>query len=275
MYTGDDSGRVLTWDRQTREYEGLYELGRLRNRRQAVWHLALAAASTRLLVPAADRIHVINLPEGTPGPHLRDTSTILPRVEVSADGRRVVTVSRDQRVAVWDAKTLERQDVSGPLAQLSGLVYAALIDDGKRVLIFRQPGAEVSMWDMRSGERVGVLDSNDIWCRVCALAPDRRAFAACVSGGTNVCVYGLPDWANRTVIRHDRQVESLTFHPNGELLALTDGTGDVALWNTTTGDRVGAWNWRIGRVRGVAFAPDGLTCAVGGFGRFAVFDVDL
>ena len=58
-------------------------------------------------------------------------------------------------------------------------------------------------------------------------------------------------------------------------MAVTDGVRDVSLWDVTTGAKVTAWNWRIGKVRAVAFAPDGLTCAVASAGKVAVFDVDV
>src|SRR5215211_1268363 len=79
MYTGDDSGCVLAWDRVTRESRELYQLPPVSDRRRGIWHLALGAGSTRLFVPGGDKIHVLELPEGTPGKHLRGATSSLPR----------------------------------------------------------------------------------------------------------------------------------------------------------------------------------------------------
>jgi hypothetical protein len=51
--------------------------------------------------------------------------------------------------------------------------------------------------------------------------------------------------------------------PDGRRL-LTQFRGEVALWDTETGRELGSWDWQIGTVNGVAFAPDGLTAAAAG-----------
>ena len=97
--------------------------------------------------------------------------------------------------------------------------------------------------------------TGEVWLRSTLVAED----------GTNVGVVHFAPGARTHWHRH----------PGGQFLAVTDGSREVSLWDTTTGTKVRTWNWRIGDVRGVAFAPDGLTCAVGSVGRFAVFDVDV
>ena len=275
IYTGDDLGSVLAWDRQTNDYQELFELPKINYGRQAVWRLELAPEADRLFVPVTRKVHVLDLPDGTPGRHLRNTSSMMPRVGFSPDGSLLVTVSSGNRVTMWDVRTLEPQDVPGPLGRVRGVAFVAFVGNGSRVLVIRQVNEEVSVWDANTGERVGEVSTKEIWCRACALSSDRSAFAACVVGGSEVRVFGLPDWIPRATIRHNKPIEGLALHPTGEFLAVTDGTRNVALWNTTTGTKIGEWNWRIGDVRGIAFAPDGLTCAVGGVGRFVVFDVDL
>jgi WD40 repeat protein len=275
MYTGDDFGRVLAWDLQTHEYQELYELATIHGGRLPVWQLALTPDTTRLFIPAHDRIHVLNLPDGIPGKHLSNTPPLLPQLGISPDGRRLVAASHTRHVALWDAKTLERREVPGSLAKLKDVVYVAFIENGARMLVIRQTGEEVSVWNAKTGELTDVLSTKEVWCRICAISSDASSFAACALGGLEARVYGLPDWTLRATIRHHQKIEALAINPTGELLALTDGTKQVAMWNTKTGSKVGEWNWRIGKVHGVAFAPDGLTCVAGGVGRFAVFDVDV
>lgn len=275
MYTGDDSGCILAWDQQAREYRELYELPRFRDRRQAIWQIVVSAKPNRLFIPANTHLHILALPQGTVVQRLPNTASVLPGIDVSPDARRILNTSSSGQLTLWDAKKLTRLEVPGALCRLQDVIRAMFIEQGSQVLVFRRSGAEVSMWNVKTGELVRGLSADNVWCRICALSPDRRAFAACGPDGLDVCVYDLPSWAWRTTIRHSREVESLAFHPAGELLAITDGTPDVTFWNTTTETKMGTWNWRIGKVRGVAFAPDGLTCVVGGVGRFAVFDVDV
>jgi WD40 repeat protein len=274
MYTGNDSGCVLAWDRVTRESRELYELLPVHGRRRGIWQLALGADSTRLFVPGDDKIHVLELPEGEPGKHLRGATSALPRANIAPDGRLISPTYPVSRVKVWDTTTLEREDVPGPLGRMRGVVFAAFVENGTRILTFREQDTEAALWDAETGEQVRVLSAGEVWCSPCALSPDARALAARGVSETCVWVYDLPAWTRRATIRI-WGATGLAFHPGGRFLAVTDGSREVTLWDTTTGTKVQTWNWRIGDVRGVAFAPDGLTCAVGGMGRFAVFDVDL
>ncbi len=65
------------------------------------------------------------------------------------------------------------------------------------------------------------------------------------------------------------------FSPNGKLLATTSNDTTVTLWDTATWQPIRQYAWEIGRLRAVAFAPDGLTCAAGSdTGKVVLFDVD-
>ena len=60
-----------------------------------------------------------------------------------------------------------------------------------------------------------------------------------------------------------------------DLIASTGTDGTVRFWTPGHGKEEKAYNWNIGRVTAVAFAPDGLTCAAGGEnGQVVVWDVD-
>jgi hypothetical protein len=59
------------------------------------------------------------------------------------------------------------------------------------------------------------------------------------------------------------------------MLATTDDRRDGTLWNTRRGAEVGRFNWPIGKVASVAFAPDSMSAAAGGSsGRIVIWDVE-
>lgn len=65
------------------------------------------------------------------------------------------------------------------------------------------------------------------------------------------------------------------FSPDGKLLATTSNDTTVTMWDTATWQPIRQYGWEIGRLRAVAFAPDGLTCAAGSdTGKVVLFDVD-
>ncbi len=55
-------------------------------------------------------------------------------------------------------------------------------------------------------------------------------------------------------------------------MVATDGT--ARLWSVPAGEPAGAYDWEVGRLAAVAFAPDGMTCAAGSEdGQVVVWDV--
>jgi hypothetical protein len=68
---------------------------------------------------------------------------------------------------------------------------------------------------------------------------------------------------------------AVSFSPDGKLLATTSNDTTVTMWDTATWEPIRQYGWEIGRLRAVAFAPDGLTCAAGSdMGKVVLFDVD-
>ncbi|HJZ60123.1 MAG TPA: hypothetical protein VKE74_34595 [Gemmataceae bacterium] len=67
------------------------------------------------------------------------------------------------------------------------------------------------------------------------------------------------------------------FHPTAPVFASLNPDRVLTLFGLQTGQPIRSLDFALGRaVRCVAFAPDGLTCAVGGSNKkFVVFDVDV
>jgi WD40 repeat protein len=109
------------------------------------------------------------------------------------------------------------------------------------------------------------------------MSPDRRLIAARVGGRVGVFrAEGLG--AEPVRLRNDNrsQFTGLAFHPSGRFLAATSNDQTVKLYDATTWAVAEAYTWGIGRLRSVAFSPDGMLAAAGGdSGKVVVWDVDL
>jgi len=69
---------------------------------------------------------------------------------------------------------------------------------------------------------------------------------------------------------------SLAFHPSGRYLAATSNDATVKLYDTSNWALATTYTWDVGRMRSVAFSPDGLLAAAGSdTGRVVVWDVDV
>jgi WD40 repeat protein len=68
----------------------------------------------------------------------------------------------------------------------------------------------------------------------------------------------------------------LAFHPSGRYLAATSNDETVKLYDTTTWEVAKTYTWNIGRMRSIAFSPDGTLAAAGSdTGKVVVWDVDV
>ena len=108
-----------------------------------------------------------------------------------------------------------------------------------------------------------------------AVTPDATRFA--VRGGASLMVW---DWDTfgqkpRTLrTKSKRPITGMAYHPSGRFLA---ASGDAVTYFDTTTDEVAfTFDWKVGRLGGVCFAPDGTKAAAGTRdGRVVVWDVDV
>jgi WD40 repeat protein len=69
-------------------------------------------------------------------------------------------------------------------------------------------------------------------------------------------------------------IDRWTVSADGRRLLTAFGS-EVALWDTESGREIASWDWRIGTINSVAFAPDGLTAAAAGSNKkLVVWDLE-
>lgn len=73
---------------------------------------------------------------------------------------------------------------------------------------------------------------------------------------------------------HTRTITDVSVSPSSNLIA-TASEDTVRMWDGSTGQRLKSFNWNLGEVRSLCFAPDGMTVAAGGpRGDIVIFDVE-
>lgn len=110
------------------------------------------------------------------------------------------------------------------------------------------------------------------------VAPDGKWFAQLM--GESVWVLDLRSAEVRTECHVQntgvKHFTGLAFHPSGRFLAATSNDATVKLYDTSNWSLATTYTWDVGRMRSVAFSPDGLLAAAGSdTGRVVVWDVEV
>lgn len=282
---------------------------------RSIYSLAYAPDGAGLWIgDGTARVHLWDPIAGTgtvvfkvaPGPH---TGAVY-NLAVSVDAQLVAAASYDRASLVHLGPTIREEK---PPADFPRAIRMALASSGA-ILAVSDPAGDVSVWDRKNHEvfyldhrarfatsiafspdssllAVGYIEGNihlfDLSTgkqdgapletptpEMMTFSPDGRTLAAAV-GNTAV----LWDFATRERLRVIRVGQAIArqvaFHPNGQVLATCGDIPTLSLWDIEGGSR-GKFNWEIGKVQALAFAPDGMTAAAGGSGgKLAVWDLDL
>ena len=128
-----------------------------------------------------------------------------------------------------------------------------------------------------SGRRVSVLECGDSELKQIAVSDDGRWLGALTARAISVWSTTKFNTAP-TVMKNASRLAftGLAFHPSGRFLAATSNDATVKLYDTSNWALATTYTWEIGRMRSVAFSPDGLLAAAGSdTGRVVVWDVDV
>lgn len=161
----------------------------------------------------------------------------------------------------------------------SGFVPLA---DGSRILTSEREGGLLASTflafrSLATGEVLASAKIGDYDRPTLAAAPDDSAFV--VLSKNLMLVLREPHMRQHgSPIRGDgkKHFTGAAFHPSGRFLAVTSNDETVRLYDTTSWTVSRTFTWDIGKMRSVAFSPDGTLAAAGSdSGQVVVWDVDL
>jgi eukaryotic-like serine/threonine-protein kinase len=272
VVTGSEDGTAQVWDAATGAL--CFEL-----KGPMVCRVAVSADGSRIVTGALGFGRDPGAPE--PTAQVRDGRTgnvlfELPghthgvgSVGISADGSRVVTLSRAGRARVWDGKTgIVLFELKGQKGSVSGVTISA---DGSRIVTV-SADAGPRVWDGHTGQVLRDLEGREGEGDQVALSADGSRAVALFGGAARV-------WDTRTgtpvvdLKGHAGGVSCAAWNGDGTLIVTGSEDGTARVWDVRTGQPLLELKGTGPDVTHVAISADGSRIVVGsGYGNTRVWD---
>jgi WD40 repeat protein/serine/threonine protein kinase len=197
-------------------------------------------------------------------------------VEISPDGRWIVTASRDNTVRLWDLSAenpaADSRILLGESLETPAVAFSA---DSRWIVT---AGQSLRLWDLTAADpaanhRVlnGGQGSFSVTCLT--ITPDRRrVVAGDFNGSAFVWDLADPDARPRVLAGHQKNIECLAVSADSRWLATGGGDGVVRLWDLAAGDfgvipRL--LKGHTDQISSLAFSPDGRHLVTGSYDETA------
>ncbi len=192
-------------------------------------------------------------------------------IEISPDGKTVISVGADHRVQAW---RVERHEVD--VAEMIALTPSwtgqhhrfwvscvAIAPDGQTVFSAGYDGC-VAVWEMATGKLLRHWQAHSGYIASLAIAPDGKTLA---TGGPDRLIHlWEPESGTEraTCPGNGSNVFTLAFHPNGQTLYSGGGDGSIRAWDSSSGKFLHFVAGNVNCIWSMAIAPNGQWLAVGG-----------
>ncbi len=223
----------------------------------AASELAFSPDCARLAVTSTDGVvFVWDLSNRSLVHSLYGSEALVEDVEFSPDGASLASVGWDRSLRLWDPERgVQRTVLRGHVTHIHTVAFS---HDGGTLATGSRDGT-IKLWDA-GAEDVRTLPSTQ-WDPEVAFSPDGLLLAT----GTVEGVRLLEVASGREVARltGGGDTRTLAFSPDGERIASGATSGEVNLWDVSTGAEVLTLTGHTNQVHSIAFCPDGSWLASG------------
>lgn len=180
-------------------------------------------------------------------------------IRVSPDGKYLVTTSEDKSVRLWDSAGQRLQ-----VFRLEDPSHNAVFSPDSKILAYGDP-QNIVLWDIANKKELAVLKEKHkdrVWRMV--FTPDGKTLLSWGDFDYEPKLWDVAGGKLLSKFKTDGHVLSAAFSPDGATLLTGDNSPKVELREAATGKVTSTFKGHAGRVRAVAFSPDGKSVASAG-----------
>lgn len=196
----------------------------------------------------------------------------------SSDSQTLVAAGEDGVIALWNLETRTRKFEGGS----QSAVTAVRMSPSGRYYASADIKSAVTVWDAATGAQLNRTVAEGDEVALAMASAQQSEFLAVGSTSNKVVLYTIPDFEKIVELEHGGWIHSVSFSPDGTLLAAGGGTDTMngLMTKKVEGHEIKTVIWKIGRkeedcklqasvragdiVHATAFCPSGKLLAVGG-----------
>lgn len=187
------------------------------------------------------------------GPHRRDVMA----VQFVGDGRRIVSLGRNESLVVWETATgreLQRIELRPKSVQALAI---SPVESLVVVSTRHRNKNEIAVWDYETGEQVADLSDDASHATGLAFSPDGCLLAVAQPRGVLQIWEFSPLRLLETIPGPLAEKACPVFAPDGQRIAAEVWDGAICIWDALTGMPLGVFRGHVAPVNQIRFSPDG------------------